>query len=463
MDFLKISLFIVCQFIIGFGLLSILKIRYQFLIQLSLSLLLGVFIMSFIPFLIELLKIPLSESNVFIGLAIGLIACNANFKQILSNSKYYLQNSRVSLKLYEIPGLLAILYFLIPSFWRSYYLPCNSRDFLSGPEAIASYAVREFTMINSLFSINLESTNNPFKSPFLTTLQIIYKHLGLEFGQVWLITITVAITILLYQLLSKRIHRFIVPIIIILFLANREMHAYTFMALYDFPNAVYYCLGSFFLFTYINNHDDIKSLCMASLFFAISIFIRTETLILIGLNTTLLLYVFIKYKNLLKLIKDFLILLIPSVLVYFLLIEIYNGMYLPVSYDLGTLFNEDLLNINQFIDRIVDIVKHLLPNTYIFGYLFYLFIVIATMDIIINKGLKKKQSQLLLFLVIIIVGIAFIAHLFPLFDLVNSSKRALFKFYPIIILYLIESPTLHWLSHKLNFLYNDMKEISTQS
>ena len=85
------------------------------------------------------------------------------------------------------------------------------------------------------------------------------------------------------------------------------------------------------------------------------------------------------------------------------------------------------------------------------------------MDIIINKGLKKKQSQLLLFLVIIIVGIAFIAHLFPLFDLVNSSKRALFKFYPIIILYLIESPTLHWLSHKLNFLYNDMKEISTQS
>ena len=54
----------------------------------------------------------------------------------------------------------------------------TSRDALSGPEAIAEFAVREHSMINSFFNIDLSTTNNQFKSPFLISLQMICKMAG---------------------------------------------------------------------------------------------------------------------------------------------------------------------------------------------------------------------------------------------------------------------------------------------
>src|SRR6201999_4239430 len=101
------------------------------------------------------------------------------------------------LRLYELPYLLIIGFLVFVSVWRSYYEPPTSRDTLSGPEAIAEFAVREHTMINSFFSIDLWSTNNPFKSPYLVSLQMVYKLAGFPFGQVWLSTVFISFTLFL--------------------------------------------------------------------------------------------------------------------------------------------------------------------------------------------------------------------------------------------------------------------------
>ncbi|WP_431211949.1 hypothetical protein ACQ86N_40220 [Puia sp. P3] len=118
---------------------------------------------------------------------------------------------------------------------------------LSGPETIAEYAIREQSMINSFFGLDLSSTNNQFKSPFLISLQVIYKLAGFPFGQVWLSVVFISFTVFLYHFLRERLHPVLAGLLLLLFLMTPEIFAYTFMILYDYSNMVFFCLGLYFL------------------------------------------------------------------------------------------------------------------------------------------------------------------------------------------------------------------------
>src|SRR5947207_15950575 len=134
-------------------------------------------------------------------------------------------------------------------------------------------------MINSVFTVNLETTNNVFKPPFITCLQIIYKYAGFDFGQVWLSTIVACFIIFLYHALCLRIHRIFAGLLILFFLAIPEMFAYTFMVLFDYSNAVFFFLSIYFVYAYFQNQQR-NYLAFAGLLMAIATYIRSETLIL---------------------------------------------------------------------------------------------------------------------------------------------------------------------------------------
>ena len=85
-------------------------------------------------------------------------------------------------------------------------------------------------MINSVFSVDLSTTNNQYKPPFITSLQVIYKYAGLPFGQLWLSTLFVSFLVFLYHAMSLYIHRLLSGIFLVFFLVIPEMYAYTFMA-----------------------------------------------------------------------------------------------------------------------------------------------------------------------------------------------------------------------------------------
>src|SRR5260221_14117267 len=98
-------------------------------------------------------------------------------------------------------------------------------------------------MINSFFRIDLWSTNNQFKSPFLISLQIIYKLVGFPFGQVWLSIVFVCFIVFLYHVLKEKLHTLIAGFLLLLFLMTPEMYAYSFMLLYVYSKLVFYFLG----------------------------------------------------------------------------------------------------------------------------------------------------------------------------------------------------------------------------
>ena len=186
MQILIAILLLALQFLSGFGLLCLLKIYLRPGFFISLSVLTGVALWSLIPFLLQLAYVPITSFNVFTSLIITTVLLNARSKNGFAFLVQSCKNYRFRIKLYEIPSLLVIAFMLFVSVWRCYYYPPTPRDLASGPEVIAEYAVKEKTMINSVFTVDLSTTNNQFKPPFIACLQIIYKYAGFPFGQVWL-------------------------------------------------------------------------------------------------------------------------------------------------------------------------------------------------------------------------------------------------------------------------------------
>jgi hypothetical protein len=184
-----ILLLTIIQFIAGFGLINLFNIQLKPGLLISLAILLGVAVFSIMPFILQLAYIPLTSTNVFISILAACVLLNSKFKSGIARLQELKANIKFRIKIYEIPFVVMIVFIVFVSAWRCFYFPPTPRDLTSGAEVIAEYAIREKTMINSVFSVNLETTNNIFKPPFITCLQIIYKYAGFEFGQIWLSTI----------------------------------------------------------------------------------------------------------------------------------------------------------------------------------------------------------------------------------------------------------------------------------
>ncbi len=328
------------------------------------------------------------------------------------------------------------------SVWRCYYLPPTSRDALSGPEAIAEYAVREHTMINSFFRIDLWSTNNQFKSPFLISLQIICKMAGFQFGQVWLSVLFVSFTVFLYHALKERVHPLFAGLLLLLFLMTPEMYAYTFMILYDYSNMVFFFLSLFFLFDFFRTRIP-GHFYFAGLLMGIATYIRAETLVLAFLFLPVLLVVQIRDRDAVKkiVLKNFLFFL-PSLLGYFLPNQLYINYYLPAHYDIGGLMNTHFSNLHPLFQRYGDIVTRLLAGEFgihLWGYIFYLAAVLFLCECVFVRRFGRDARNWLYAIAVVYIGLGALGYVLPMMNLTETTKRALFKLLPLVLLYLADN------------------------
>lgn len=441
------------QFATGFGLLSLFKIRLKPGMHLPLSVLMGVAFFSVVPFLLQLFFVPLTGLNVFLSLAITCLLLNVRPLTRLRQLRRVLLHTKFSIKLYEVPLLLVIAFIVLVSVWRCFYLPPTSRDLTSGAEVIAEYTVREKTMINSVFSLHLETLNNHFKSPFIISLQVIYKYAGIPFGQVWLSNIFVCFVIFLYHALGLTLHRLLAGLLLVCFLAIPEMYAYTFLVLYDYSNAVFFFLSVFFLIEFFqSNHRH--HIIFAGLLMAVATYIRSETLVLALLLSLSIVWHYIKTRGRwLKLAVAGAWFVLPAVLAYLVMANIYISHYLPIHYEVGSVLNTDLLNLRPLLDRFLDInLTYLfsLNGTKYFGYFFFIFFILLVADLFYAKTPDTVGMRWIYPIVVVYFGLALLGYLLPLLDLHNSTKRGLFKIFPLMLLYLANSTILKELSAKIN-------------
>jgi hypothetical protein len=445
-------LLVLLQFLAGFGVLCLLKIYLKPSLFISLSVLIGVAVFSLVPFLLQLAYVPLTAFNVFVSLIATSFILNLKSKKGFLHILNSLKGYRFQLKLYEIPALLLILLMVFVSVWRCYYYPPTPRDLTSGAEVIAEYAVREKTMINSVFTVDLSTTNNQFKPPFITCLQIIYKYAGFPFGQVWLCSIFVFFLVFLYHVLLSRLHQIIAGLLLVMFMVIPEMYGYTIMALFDYSNAVFFCLSLYFLFGYFEK-EQINRIILSGILMAIATYIRSETLILAILVVPVILFHHWRRKNISwSSLLNASYFIVPSFLIYLLSITIYINLYLPSLYQIDSLLNTNLTNLTPFYQRISDMTgKFLLAGEVLtrYGYFVFLFVIVLLADVFHKNSWNQTSLNWLFAVFIVYVGIPIIGFLFPLYDLDNSTKRGLLKLFPLMLLFMGNSRFLAYISESI--------------
>lgn len=454
-----VFLFLLLLFLLsGYGILQLFRLRLNPVYTVTLSLLLGVAMASFMPFLMQLFYIPLTAASIFIVLtATALLLSVPTWMRIRREGIGILRTGllprRFKIQPYEIPYWMIIGFLIFVSVWRCYYLPPISRDALSGPEAIAEVAVREHTMINSFFSIDLWSTNNQFKSPFLISLQLIYKLAGFPFGQVWLSIVFISFTIFLYHALQEKVHPVIAGLLMLIFVMTPEMYAYTFMILYDYSNTVFFFLGLYYLFGYFSNQDS-RYFYFSGLLIGIAAYIRSETvaLALLFLPPILLMQRRAKMPWAKMALSEALFYL-PSLIAYILTTQIWIRYYLPVHYDVGGLLNKHLTDLSPLFKRYSDIVTHLLFSDFaikLWGYFFYILVVLFLAEALFIRRFNREARNWLYALAALYLGLGALGWLLPVIDLNDTTKRALFKMLPVGIAYLANNELLLRLSRNIS-------------
>ena len=337
MQVLMIILLGLLQFSAGFGILTLLKIYLKPAFCISLSVLIGISVFAIVPFLLQLIHVPLTSSTVFVSIAIACILFNLKSRNKFLEFLNTLKNYRFRFKLYELSFLLLLTFIVFVSIWRCYYLPPTPRDLTSGPEVIAEYSVKEKTMIKSVFTVDLTTTNNQYKPPFITCLQIIYKYASFPFGQVWLSTVFIFFLVFLYHALNLHVHKLIAGMLIILFIAIPEMYAYTFMVLFDYSNSVFFFLSLYFLFEFFRNEKP-NYLVLSGILMAMATYIRSETLVLACIVYVAVVFRYLRSQTFLKNIsKSAAYFVLPSLLIYLVSIVVYINWYLPSHYTIETL------------------------------------------------------------------------------------------------------------------------------
>lgn len=450
------------HYLSGRGILSIFKVKLKPLISILVCMILGVALLSLVPFILQLFYIPITHRNIVIGIAVFCMLLNIPTLMQLRKTELKMPKFNFNLQLYEIPVLLVFTIVMLVSVWRCFYYPPFARDMLSGPEAIAEYTVREHTMLNSIFSLNLESTNNHLKPPYVTDLQIIYKMLVSPFGQVWLSVIAVSFLIWVYAVLRERLHPLIAGIVFLFFFTMPDPYAYTYIMLFDYSNMIFFFAGFYFLIQYLEKKQ--YNLFLFSVFlFAMATYIRSETLVLEGLILPLLFFHFRKDKvPPVKMLIRFAIFLLVPFFFYEIWMGVFVKYYMPVHFNVNDELNKNFTNLSPFFERLGSMTKVLIfgisdipsikdINLRLYGYFIYLFLLILLIDIIFYRKHFNLEAKVALYGVLVVyIGLPLLGYLIPWVDLMNTTKRGLYKMFPLMLLYMRNSGVLQMLSDNIS-------------
>ncbi|MBD2704979.1 hypothetical protein IC229_30400 [Spirosoma sp. BT702] len=408
---LSVAYLIVTQFLIGFGVLARLRPVTKGLSLLGLSMLAGLGISSVLPFVLQFAHAPIARFPMFIGL--GLLAALSLL--LLRGQFTYLRDvfarKQFMVHLYELPFLGFWAYLLFISAWKCAWYPNLPFDTIVGPDLIATFAVRERTLISSVFTAHLPSvsvfSNQPFYAPFTAMQQILYLLAAggigtFAFGKLWLTVMVLAFGLFFYADMRERIHPLLAGLLVTMLACSPELFAYTFLVQTDWANAAFFVVGVMLLQRYFDDSQR-STLLAATLFFAFACWIRTETILFVFIGSALLFAKSLRSspgKAVLKASMLTVACLLPFIFWNYIFLRGY--VVLPASTHLGTLQTVSgnyFTNLFTIYGKMTDTV--LLHDTY-WNYSVWAFLAFTTLNF---SFFRSKQGLPILIWILGIYGL----------------------------------------------------------
>ena len=448
---------IATQFLIGRGILYLFGIKDRLLSIIALSSVLGIASISVLPMLLEIFGIAINATNVAVSILVTTLLAN-----VFVIKRYDIKSLKnIRFKMPDLTEIFFITIFaalMVPSVWRNYYYPPFARDVLSGPEALAEYAVREHHINNSVFSVNLlDSLPNLLKPPYITDLQIIYKLLVHPFGQLWLMILVVNFLVWFYGLLRSKLHVFVTGMCMLLFLCIPELYGYTYTLLWDYSNMIFFTAGFYYLYQYLSG-KQYHYFLFACLLLGFATFIRLDTLVFIGLCVPLLMFYQFKDKvPVTRIAYSAGIMVAVPYAVYFLCINVFVKYYLPVHTDIND--NMNFQTISQYYNWFMEMNNKLIfagDNIDLYGYYIYFFLIILAIDVIVFRRFSREAIWMLAGILIIYFAMPSLGYFTKWYNY-TTAKRGLFKMFALMTLYYRSSATMVWLSDTVTSFENGVQ------
>ncbi|GAB3990194.1 hypothetical protein GCM10028807_16830 [Spirosoma daeguense] len=459
---LAVTFVIITQFLIGFGLITRFRVAINVASLVGLSMLAGLGISSVLPFVLEFSHVSISLKPMLIGM--GIIA--ALSLVLLRGQLPYLRSvfdwKSFSLRLCELPFFGFWTYILFISIWKCAWYPNLPFDTIVGPDLVATFAVREHTLISSVFTEHLPSvsvySNQPFYAPFTAMQQIIYllasEGIGpFAFGKIWLPILVIAFGLFFYAELRERIHPLLAGFLVSILACSPELFAYTFLVQTDWANAAFFVTGVMLLQRHFA--DSARStLLAATLFFALACWTRTETILFVLPGSLLLFINSLRSspgKAILKASLPVVVCLLPFVFWNY----IFLGYYVPFKPGTFHLFVSDYVNKLWAIYATMN--EQIVFDTDYWNYAVYVFLGLTLLNLVIFRD--KRSVPILIW----IIGLYLLFGLLILHvdgaNIPYTFRRGFFKLLVLMYYYLGSTTLLQWLS---GWLYRwDTRSLST--
>lgn len=451
MNFSGLIFLLLAQYFAGRGLLRLFGVPLNSVARFCFSMISGVFVVSLVPCVLQLLHIPLTASNIYYAISATSVLLSTPLILNIKNTKLPV----IALpKLYEIPFLLVFLALAVTSVWRCFYFPPTPRDVLTGTELIAEFAAREKTMVNSVFNIDLRlnsSANNIFKSPFITALQVVYKLLVHPFGQVWLSVLFLSFTTWFYTLLRGIIHPLLAGMLMLIYFAIPDLFAYSYVLLYDYANMVFFVGGYYFLTQFLAD-KNIRMLWWSSFLLGAAVYIRSETLVMVVMIAPLLAIYLLKQKSTLSKVAMQTGIFISFSLLFNVVLNFFISKFIPFHFNLSELINHDIFNFSLLIEKFTKIATDTIfsdKGKEVYAHFFYFFVFVFVADVIWPRKYSNDARYALAGIAVVYIGLVLLSFLIPSHTIFNSAKRGLFRLLPFMVLYMAHSSILQKVSEFL--------------
>ena len=333
------------------------------------------------------------------------------------------------------------IYLALPMFWRAYYQPVVPDDSILGMDLVAKFAVREGQICSSLFTAPMlaaDTQNQMYYAPFTMLMQIVYRLLGWDFGQVWLPLLANAFFLWLYAKLNDYLHPLLSGLSVLILVTTPEFYGYTYLLQTDLINAAFFAIGAICLTEGVLQGGRAHWID-AGLFWGGAVWIRSETIIFCGgITGAVFLIQALRKKQFLLLEGAFA--LSPAVLFFLIWHGLYFGAVFPDPPE-----NQIRLELTDF-GALAGIFAEM--NRYIFDLRFWEAIVPLFFILVIGSGGwelyrrfgQKDENQAwgdwgwpLLMLAMLYVAFGFIVYHFPAANVPYTFRRGFFKFLPLFL------------------------------
>ena len=427
--------------------------------SICLSFLLGVFFITIVMFVLEIVGIKITYISTLISnillISVPFIFRSkiiiGNLKRLVDGIKFHRLISIVkSTNLLHKLLTLVLFFLVIFNFARTTYWPPSAYDNITGYDLMAKVLAAEGTFNNSLFDANgvpIDGSAKRLVYPPLVAGSFGLAYLsGKETSKIVTALFTLFFVLLFYVVLIRIIPKTLSMFLTILMFITPTFFSFSMLSSTNVIFAIYISLGIIYLFYWFSIKEN-WMLVIASLFFGAASWTRSEAIVVVGAIFLVMLFAFNFRKNYSKIFAF----IIPSILLF-----LCWNIFVETNYSVEqNVFHKTLFIDFEKLLELTKLVFHILTATRMFGIVFYL----LPLTLIISIPYFKRENRFRVLTYLLFIS--FFAYTFIYYQMDNkemsnlaimisaSYKRGILAFVPVIFFYFGSSPLIQKFGQKL--------------